>query len=135
MAEPVRHRQTKEAATDMFDLQPPRHIPTLPRLCENAKAINRDRTSYSFKTVSSAHIASAFNFEIAIKNIVLVALRTFEFSHGLGQNRKNSNRANVFRCSPNNGHSTVLSGRGFIVMRDYQNRPYTHPGFTEVGRA
>jgi hypothetical protein len=32
MAEPVRHRQTKEAATDMFDLQPPRHIPTLPFL-------------------------------------------------------------------------------------------------------
>jgi hypothetical protein len=31
MAEPVRHRQTKEAATDMFDLQPPRHIPTLPK--------------------------------------------------------------------------------------------------------
>ena len=24
--EPLRHRQTKEAATDMFDLQPPRHI-------------------------------------------------------------------------------------------------------------
>jgi uncharacterized protein YabE (DUF348 family) len=31
MAEPVRHRQTKEAVTDMFDLQPPRHIPTLPK--------------------------------------------------------------------------------------------------------
>ena len=31
MAEPLRHRQTKEAATDMFDLQPPRHISTLPR--------------------------------------------------------------------------------------------------------
>src|SRR5262245_47473687 len=30
MAEPLRHRQTKEAATDMFNLQPPRHIPTLP---------------------------------------------------------------------------------------------------------
>ena len=29
MAEPVRHRQTKGAATDMFDLQPPRHISTL----------------------------------------------------------------------------------------------------------
>ena len=26
MAEPLRHRQTKEAATDMFSLQPPRHI-------------------------------------------------------------------------------------------------------------
>src|SRR5271165_476040 len=32
MAEPLRHRQTKEAATDMFSLQPPRHIPTLPSL-------------------------------------------------------------------------------------------------------
>src|SRR5271157_5003256 len=31
MAEPLRHRQTKEAATDMFSLQPPRHIPTLPK--------------------------------------------------------------------------------------------------------
>jgi len=29
-AEPLRHRQTKEAATDMFSLKPPRHIPTLP---------------------------------------------------------------------------------------------------------
>src|SRR5438270_13691721 len=28
--EPVRHRQTKGAATDMFGLQPPRHISTLP---------------------------------------------------------------------------------------------------------
>jgi RNA-directed DNA polymerase len=26
---PLRHRQTKEAATDMFSLQPPRHISTL----------------------------------------------------------------------------------------------------------
>jgi hypothetical protein len=31
MAETLRHRQTKEAATDMFSLQPPRHIPTLPK--------------------------------------------------------------------------------------------------------
>ncbi len=31
MAEILRHRQTKEAATDMFSLQPPRHIPTLPK--------------------------------------------------------------------------------------------------------
>ena len=29
MAEPVRHRQTKGADTDMFDLQPTRHISTL----------------------------------------------------------------------------------------------------------
>jgi len=29
MAAPLRHRQTKEAATDMFSLPPPRHISTL----------------------------------------------------------------------------------------------------------
>src|SRR5260370_27160916 len=30
MDEPLRHRQTKGAATDMLGLKPPRHIPTLP---------------------------------------------------------------------------------------------------------
>src|SRR5208282_729356 len=30
MVEPLRHRQTKGAATDMPGLPPPRHIPTLP---------------------------------------------------------------------------------------------------------
>ena len=30
MGEPLRHRQTKEAETDMFNLPPPRHISTLP---------------------------------------------------------------------------------------------------------
>ena len=30
MVEPLRHRQTKGAATDMFDLKPLRHISTLP---------------------------------------------------------------------------------------------------------
>src|SRR5262245_26319999 len=31
MVEPLRHHQTKEAATDMFYLPPPRHISTLPK--------------------------------------------------------------------------------------------------------
>ena len=30
MVATLRHRQSKEAATDMFSLQPPRHISTLP---------------------------------------------------------------------------------------------------------
>jgi hypothetical protein len=32
MVEPLRHRQTKGAETDMFDLQLPRHISTLPSM-------------------------------------------------------------------------------------------------------
>jgi hypothetical protein len=38
MVEPLRHRQTKEAATDMFGLQPPRHISTLSMLSKKAFA-------------------------------------------------------------------------------------------------
>jgi hypothetical protein len=33
------------------------HFRVWPRLCENARAINRDRTTYSFKIVLGAHIA------------------------------------------------------------------------------
>jgi hypothetical protein len=40
-----------------------------PRLCENSKTLNRDRTSYSFEIVFGAHIASPFDFEIELKNI------------------------------------------------------------------
>jgi hypothetical protein len=51
-----------------------RYVGFGPRLCENAKAINRDRTNYSFKTVLDARIASEVNFEFELKNIVLTVL-------------------------------------------------------------
>jgi hypothetical protein len=35
------------------------------------------------KTVLGAHIASAFDSLIQLKNIILLALRIFEFSHSL----------------------------------------------------
>jgi hypothetical protein len=38
MVEPLRHRQTKEAATDMFCLKPPRHISTL-HITDNPAAL------------------------------------------------------------------------------------------------
>jgi len=38
MAEPLRHRQTKEAETDMSYLTPPRHISTLPERTSRAGA-------------------------------------------------------------------------------------------------
>src|SRR5229473_1933365 len=47
MVEPLRHRQTKGAATDMFYLTPPRHISTLPRLCENSDFELSCRNSFS----------------------------------------------------------------------------------------
>jgi hypothetical protein len=61
------------------------HFGLGPSLCENAKTLDQDRTSYSFKTALAADTASLFNFEIEPENIILVALRVFEFSHSLGQ--------------------------------------------------
>jgi hypothetical protein len=40
MVEPLRHRQTKGAATDMFFLTPPRHISTLPN--SEVRMLNRE---------------------------------------------------------------------------------------------
>ena len=47
MVEPLRHRQTKGAETDMPGLPPPRHIPTLPPAGEDAardpEVVDRDQ--------------------------------------------------------------------------------------------
>ena len=45
----VRHRQTKGAATDMFSLQSPRHIPTLPTRSRHL----RGYCNYSERTSAS----------------------------------------------------------------------------------
>jgi hypothetical protein len=57
-------------------------------LCENAKTLNRDRRSYSSKTVLVAQRASGFNLEIELKNIILLRVSIFEFLHSQGQRRK-----------------------------------------------
>src|SRR5882762_4160994 len=62
MVEPLRHRQTKGAATDMFYLTPPRHISTLPRLCENALERRTRRIVFSiafFRQKLPVHLVSA----------------------------------------------------------------------------
>jgi hypothetical protein len=48
-------------------------------LCKNAKTLNRDRRSYSSKTALVACLASEFNLEIELKNIIVVAFRFFSF--------------------------------------------------------
>ena len=44
---------------------------------------------------------------------------------GLGQNRKNSMRANVFRCSPNNGHRQDTSACPLRATTGYMRRSGT----------
>src|SRR5258707_2268623 len=55
--------------------------------CENAKTLNRDRRSYSSKTVLVAQRASGFGLEIELKNIILRRISIFEFLHSQGQTR------------------------------------------------
>ena len=50
-------------------------------LCENARMLDGDRRSYSFKTVLAVKLASAFNLENELKNIVLAVFRSFVFLH------------------------------------------------------
>jgi hypothetical protein len=54
-------------------------------LCKNAKTLNRDRRNYSSKTSLVAQLASEFNLQVELKNIILVAFRFFEFLHSQGQ--------------------------------------------------
>jgi hypothetical protein len=49
------------------------------------KTLNRDRRNYSSKTALVAQLASEFNLEVELKNIILVAFRFFEFLHSQGQ--------------------------------------------------
>jgi hypothetical protein len=74
-------------------------------LCENAKTLNRDRRSYSSKTVLDAQRASGFNFEIELKNIILRRVSIFEFLHSQGHSRRFGRTTATSGLHPMNGHS------------------------------
>lgn len=50
-------------------------------LCEDAKTLNRDRRSYSFKTVLVAQRASECDLGIELKSIILRRVSIVEFLH------------------------------------------------------
>src|SRR5215831_11860051 len=61
-------------------------------LCENAKTLNRGRTSYSSKTTLAAQRAREFNLEVDLKNIILRRVLIFEFLHSQGHLRHSCSR-------------------------------------------
>jgi hypothetical protein len=56
-------------------------------LCENAKPLKDDRRNYSSKTALGLLFASAFNLEIKLENVILVAFRLSAFLHSQGHSR------------------------------------------------
>jgi len=73
-------------------------------LCENAKTLNRDRRSYSSKTVLVAQQASGFNLEIELKNIILRRVSIFEFLHSQGHRRTSTRATGKSALHPLIGH-------------------------------
>ena len=69
-------------------------------LCENAKPLNRDRRSYSSKTVLVAQRASGFDLEIELKNIILRRVSIFEFLHSQGQTETSIRRRGMSVLPP-----------------------------------
>src|SRR3979411_683051 len=71
-------------------------------------------------------------------NMFLRARRALEFSHGLGQNRKGSDRAQVFRIAPDSRPSTAASVDLILRRRRAlaeKNRPAVNRGRRVVGGA
>jgi hypothetical protein len=82
-------------------------------LCENAKTLNRDRRSYSSKTVTVlvAQRASGFNLEVELKNIILRRVSIFEFLHSQGHSlqRRPSGKSSHVRCDAESGSQFKLA--------------------------
>ena len=73
-------------------------------LCKNAAAQRSRRMGIPPSVVSGRRNFAGLFCSNRFRKIILVVFGFFEFLHSQGQNRKSSMRANVFRCSPNNGH-------------------------------
>jgi hypothetical protein len=72
MVEPLRHRQTKEAATDMFYLTPPRHISTLHKADERKPHIH-----VHFFGVVTVDISDAS--QIGIRSPTIICLSNLKY--------------------------------------------------------
>ena len=80
-----------------------------------------------------AHTTSPFNFEIEPENIILVALRLFEFPHGLGQLRTHALQQ---KCPLVTSSAPASKVGGTSSLSEFPNRAAWPKGGTqlELGR-
>jgi hypothetical protein len=72
-------------------------------LGENAKALNRDRRSYSSKTALVVQRASALKLATESKNIILRRVSISAFLHSQGQKRRSRPVRQMSAYPPDNG--------------------------------
>ena len=68
-------------------------------LCENARTLGGDRTSYSFKPVLGVKLASAFKLENELKNVIPAGFRSFAFLHSQGHKQPMPTERGDFRLT------------------------------------
>src|SRR5258705_13994145 len=92
---------------------------------KRARAENAQNCFLSFllSTVTARAVLFLFN---VIETNFLRASSTSEFSHSLGQNRKSSMPAHVFRFAPKSGHCATGSACPFRAKRRLLHRSKRH---------
>jgi hypothetical protein len=143
MVRPLRHRQTKEAATDLPDLPPLRHIPTLPNPVVRREAAER-QTEASHPSVQSANIGSKpFSQEPYIATAMFVPTPGLA---GLGQTEEHlsyahrptlrSRRPGPARHSRLHSQTVTLLGIAMLVMPldAYRNRVHQPRKSPKLGK-
>jgi Putative MetA-pathway of phenol degradation len=105
MVEPVRHRQTKGAATNMFNLQLPRHIPTLPK-CEILRESNSSLQCPQRRTLVEQRLSLS-----SLPAVALVATRRRSVQWRSGR-----------RSAPSKGSATgyALARDAFVPVGKYE---------------
>ena len=93
-------------------------------LCENAKPLKDDRRSYSSKTASGHQLAIAFNFNIELKNVILVAFRTFAFLHSQVKSHTSGSADAVAPAAVGVADGELVVGIG--VEADIGVHPHAH---------
>src|SRR5258706_8372103 len=75
----------------------------------------------------TAKIGSADRVEVHHARLLAVIGVRKTFPHGLGQNRKSSSRAYVFRFAPKNGHRATTAACPFRAKFRHRLRPIRSP--------
>ena len=74
MVEPLRHRQTKGAETDMPGLPPPRHFPTLPVYREDVEDFMPGFTPMNASHCAGARLVSSFRSASLRSGVATIAM-------------------------------------------------------------
>ena len=84
-------------------------------LCEKAKTLERNRTSYSSETDLALKLASDFNLDDELKNVILAVFRSFAFLHNRVKMRRTQGEQIQLLCPT----KRILMSRVATSLKDH----------------